>query len=87
MKDVQDLISRAGTDGGRCGLVPPRSRAGNFVVVARGGSVPLVLRSNIEGKYTLIGEGYVHGLMSAEAMQDDGVSFREEYVEQTCRIV
>jgi len=75
------------TDGGRCGIVPPRSRAGDFAVVARRGSVPLVLRSNIEGKYTLIGEGYVHDLMSAEAMQDDGVSFREEYVEQTFRIV
>jgi hypothetical protein len=93
MQDLQDLLSRATdkalcmTDGGYCGLVPSRSRADDFVVVARGGSVPLALRSNAKGEYRLIGEAYVHGLMDAEAMQDDGVCFKAEYIERRFGIV
>lgn len=75
------------TAGGYCGLFPPRSRAGDFIVVVRGGRVPLVLRSDAGVEYTLIGEAYVHGLMNAEIMHEDGVSFKDVYVERKFNIV
>lgn len=44
---------------------------GDLVVVLLGGKVPFVLReSRTKGKFFLVGECYVHGIMNGEVMQD-----------------
>ena len=55
------------------GLGPEDLRAGDLVVVMMVVDVPIILRANALGKYTVIGEGYVHGIMDGEAMEWDPV--------------
>ncbi|KXX78936.1 Heterokaryon incompatibility protein 6, OR allele [Madurella mycetomatis] len=62
------------TEEGYCGLLPPRSSVGDYVAVVRGGRVPLVLRGVPGEPFKLLGEAYVHGLMSGEVVE--GESFK-----------
>jgi hypothetical protein len=57
----------AGTDQGFAGWVPQDARAGDVVAVLYGSRVPFVLRRVEDGKYRLVGECYIHGLMAGEA--------------------
>ncbi|KAK8113396.1 HET-domain-containing protein [Apiospora sp. TS-2023a] len=50
-------------------LLPEGARAGDRVVLAEGGRVPLVLRPDGDGYNTFIGEAYVHGIMNGEAFK------------------
>ncbi|KAI1637236.1 hypothetical protein F4809DRAFT_605197 [Biscogniauxia mediterranea] len=56
------------------GMATRGVQRGDAVVLKRGGQAPLVLRKLEDGKYTLIGEAYVHGIMAGEfvrkAMQE-----------------
>jgi hypothetical protein len=52
-------------------LLPAAARAGDEIWLARGGRVPLVLRPKEGGRWELVGEAYVHGIMY-------GAGFREE---------
>jgi hypothetical protein len=63
------------TERGQGGVVPSRCRAGDMVAVFKGGSVPFVLRRSkvIEGAFRLVGECYVHGMMSGEGLMLRGV--------------
>ena len=42
-------------------------------MVMMGVDVPIILRGNALGKYTVIGESYVHDIMDGEAMEWDPV--------------
>lgn len=52
------------------GLVPMKAEPGDQVFIPYGGEVPFILRKMTEGKdaYLLVGECYIHGIMSGEAM-------------------
>ncbi|KAK0721812.1 hypothetical protein B0T26DRAFT_623839, partial [Lasiosphaeria miniovina] len=49
------------------GMVPDGATAGDKIVVLPGGRVPFVLRRLGSGRYRLVGEFYVHGMMYGEA--------------------
>jgi hypothetical protein len=49
-------------------LGPDDCQVGDVVAVLFGGNVPYVLRSAEDGRYRLIAECYVHGLMDGEAL-------------------
>ena len=58
------------TDGGYIGLVPAGAIEGDVVAIVMGCDVPLILRP-AQGKptrFTLVGECYVHGIMSGEVV-------------------
>ncbi|KAI1422520.1 heterokaryon incompatibility protein-domain-containing protein [Xylaria sp. FL1777] len=67
----------AGTDGGLIGWVPEETIEGDMIVILYGGKVPLVVRHDSEGKYRLIGECYIHGLMDGKAIRAKGRQERE----------
>jgi hypothetical protein len=60
------------TDGRRTGIGPSNTRVGDLVCVLMSGPTPYILRpddSDASGSsYTLVGESYVDGLMSSEAL-------------------
>ena len=56
------------TRDGRIGCVPRSVIVGDTVCVLYGGRVPYVLRPVGDGKYILIGDCFIHGLMDGEAM-------------------
>lgn len=58
------------TEKGYIGLVPASSRAGDRIAILKGGAVPFVLREAANGCWTLVGEGYVHGIMHGEAFDE-----------------
>jgi hypothetical protein len=51
-------------------LVPSDSTVGDLVCIFQGAKVPHVLRKAANGKYCLVGEGYLHGFMDGEAFWD-----------------
>ncbi|QDS71202.1 hypothetical protein FKW77_010275 [Venturia effusa] len=64
------------TERGYLGLAPEQAKQGDMVAILYGGELPMILRAIDEsGEYQFVGESYVHGLMSGEAldiMQDEG---------------
>jgi hypothetical protein len=60
------------SDTGYLGLAPIRSQAGDEVWILQGGNVPFILRGLQNGRYLLVGEAYVHGVMLGELVPDDG---------------
>jgi len=54
---------------GRLGLGPKDMRNGDIVAVVFGAEVPLVLREEADGRYLLVGEAYVDGIMDGEVME------------------
>jgi hypothetical protein len=59
----------AGTVAGLAGYVPKKAREGDTVVMLHGADVPFVLRKKPDGRYLLIGECYLHGIMNGEALE------------------
>lgn len=57
-------------DDGRLGLVPPRTREGDWVAIISGAEIPFILReaSDGTGKYQIVGQAYVHGMMDGEGL-------------------
>jgi hypothetical protein len=53
---------------GHIGLGVEDVEDGDLVVVVCGVNVPLLLRSGEKGKYRLVGDAYVHGVMDGESM-------------------
>lgn len=62
------------TSKGYLGLFPMSSQKDDIVVVLFGGDVPFVLRRLPNGCMRLVGECYVHGLMTGEALTKLGLS-------------
>ncbi|KAL2193330.1 heterokaryon incompatibility protein-domain-containing protein [Corynascus similis CBS 632.67] len=56
---------------GRVCFLPGAAKEGDAIALLEGGRVPFVLRSAGEGKWRLIGEAYVHGIMEGEAWDAD----------------
>jgi hypothetical protein len=57
------------TEKGRLGLGPSMMQAGDIVAVILGAEVPFILRRRKEdGRYEVIGEAYVDGIMDGEVM-------------------
>ncbi|KAL8732804.1 MAG: hypothetical protein Q9181_003819 [Wetmoreana brouardii] len=71
-KAVIDETSKKGvaiTQTGFLGLVPNWAKPGDRICWLMGGEVPILLRADItDGKYTLIGECYIHGAMDGEVL-------------------
>lgn len=58
-----------GTELGMIGYVPKTAIKGDFVVIFYGSDVPSIVRVGRNGKATLVGECYMHGIMDGEAMK------------------
>ena len=58
------------TDSGYLGMVYASGEVGDEIWIVKGCPTPLALRRE-GGRYTLIGESYVHGVMRGEAVGDD----------------
>jgi len=56
------------TANGHFGSMPHNADPGDIVCVVYGRHVPYVVRPCGEGRYTLIGDCYLHGFMRGEAM-------------------
>ena len=50
------------------GWVPVDAQKGDKICILLGGQVPFVLRPIQDGKYQLVGEAYLHGLMDGEGL-------------------
>ncbi|KAG5745299.1 hypothetical protein H9Q70_012013 [Fusarium xylarioides] len=59
----------ARTDMGLVGYVPMRARKGDLVVVLYGSKVPFVVREKEHGRYSLVGECFMDGIMRGEGMR------------------
>ena len=55
------------TKHGLIGLAPPQAIPGDVIAIFLGAPVPHILRKK-DGYHTLVGECYVHGVMSGEAL-------------------
>ncbi|KAK7706651.1 hypothetical protein SLS64_007482 [Diaporthe eres] len=55
---------------GRVGLAVRGAQEGDFVIIARGGRVPYVIRRISEGSFRFVGEVYLHGVMDGEAVTE-----------------
>jgi hypothetical protein len=69
------------TESNRFGLAPHITQPGDSCCIFPGVSVPMILRPTAQGKYNLIGESYIHGVMAGEAMEQlkEG-KFKEEII-------
>ena len=57
------------TENGYMGIGPAAMRGRDIVCVLFGGCVPYILRAtDTDGRYRLVGESYVHGIMQGEAI-------------------
>ncbi|KAE9371116.1 HET-domain-containing protein [Stipitochalara longipes BDJ] len=56
------------TKSGRFGLVPWLAEPNDVCCVCPGMQVPLILRSIEDGRYGLVGDSYIHGVMAGEVM-------------------
>ncbi|KAF5611424.1 heterokaryon incompatibility protein [Fusarium subglutinans] len=61
------------TENGRLGLGLHSTREGDEVWILDGCQVPCLLRHTGDGRYKLVGEAYVHGIMHGEALEEPGV--------------
>ncbi|KLO81316.1 uncharacterized protein Y057_8160 [Fusarium fujikuroi] len=59
----------ARTDMGLAAYVPMRARRGDLVVVLYGSKVPFVVREKGDGRYCLVGECYMDGIMRGEGIR------------------
>ncbi|KAL9562961.1 hypothetical protein ACKAV7_012912 [Fusarium commune] len=59
----------ARTDMGLVGYVPMRAKRGDLVVILYGSKVPFVVREKEDGRYSLVGECYMDGIMRGEGIR------------------
>jgi hypothetical protein len=55
-------------DDGACGLAPLAAKQGDIVTALLGCDTPMILRSNADGSYKLVGAAYCDGFMTGEAL-------------------
>lgn len=58
------------TEAGRLGWTVDGARVGDEICVLYGGAYPFVLRPDGDGRHTIVGDSYTHGLMEGEAMDE-----------------
>ena len=54
---------------------PKNARPGDQVWILAGAKIPFVLRPQENGKYVVLGDAYVHGIMHGEAFEKQGFEF------------
>jgi hypothetical protein len=59
------------TEKGYIALVPGCAIEGDQVCVFLGSGVPYILRPASEGRFLLVGDAYIHGIMDGEALEFD----------------
>ncbi|KAF1842217.1 uncharacterized protein K460DRAFT_409635 [Cucurbitaria berberidis CBS 394.84] len=59
------------TKKGRLAWCPVKSNPGDVIAILAGGSVPFVLRIGDNGRYTVVGDAYIQGIMDGEILTDD----------------
>jgi hypothetical protein len=57
------------TESGRFGLVAMFAKLNDVCCICPGMQVPLILRPREDGRYGLVGESYIHGVMAGEVME------------------
>jgi len=57
---------------GHCGLAPETTEPGDQIWLLQCAQVPFVLRPRLDGRYSLVGEAYIHGVMFGEAIDCPG---------------
>lgn len=62
---------------GYVGAVPISTRPGDLVSLLPGARVPFILRARSDGRFRLVGEAYVHGIMQGEAFDSRPWAARE----------
>lgn len=67
------------THDGSMGLAPTRSRKDDIVCVLYGCSVSIALREEEKGRFSFIGECFLHGFMDGEAIEILKAGDLEEY--------
>jgi len=65
------------TSRGRLGWVPDSAQKGDIICIFYGANVPFLLRPNGDGRYKLLGEAYIHGMMNGEAIGAKGMKEEE----------
>ncbi|KAI1392446.1 heterokaryon incompatibility protein-domain-containing protein [Hypoxylon trugodes] len=65
------------TDANYLGNGPRPLKVGDQVWVLAGADIPFILRPQSYGKYQLVGEAYVHGIMRGEAIHEPGAILEE----------
>jgi hypothetical protein len=58
------------TEGGRIGWLPPVAEEGDFICIFDGMELPYVLRPAARGRYSLVGECLIPGIMMGEAFSE-----------------
>lgn len=56
---------------GRFGWAPDQARPGDKLCILNGLAVPLILRAKDSGRFEIIGDAYVHGIMDGEVVDMD----------------
>jgi hypothetical protein len=56
------------TSEGYIGLAPLETKAGDIICVLLGCHVPMILRPNEEGRFSIVGECYCHGIMDGAVL-------------------
>jgi hypothetical protein len=60
------------TEFGRFGLIPWLAKPNDVCCICLGMKVPLILRPREDGRYDLVGDSYVHGVMAWEVIEGLG---------------
>ncbi|TGJ78467.1 hypothetical protein E0Z10_g10295 [Xylaria hypoxylon] len=69
------------TEHQRLGQIPIGSEPGDRICILIGGETPYVIRATGQGKYRLIGEAYVDGVMYGEALEESKYHDEEIQIE------
>jgi hypothetical protein len=59
------------------GLAPNSAKPGDSVAFVRNSPVPFIIRKVADGRYELVGEAYIHGLMHGELGKEGPVALEE----------
>ena len=64
---------------GFLGVMPPAAQEGDLIYLLKGGAVPFVLRplAGENGRFEMIGECFVYGIMNGEALREDGFNWKK----------
>ena len=77
MAPRSNLRAPCSTTNGYFGFVHPNARPGDEIFAFLGAPVPFVLRKANATEYTIVGECYLHGFMSGEAMTDSKIELQD----------
>lgn len=73
-KSTRIIVTRKG----RLGLAPSVSQPGDVVAIIQGARAPFVLRQcDDRRRFHIVGQAYVRNLMSGEALERRGFSFKD----------